>query len=345
MTQNVIRWATIREEVSKTADKVAELEQLSGWSRPEIEEMSEGFLDQYRLKSEEEAVQSLLEIFKMREHVRISDALSEDLQFALLKTMWLRRWSIDETKAALADLRPRLKLTTHSTGEQINILLEIAGLYGGIDAPKRWPGSRERGQCAELMWLMHWSEEKVYEEMLQARERFGYSREDVPKALDALREIELLFRHTGFEEALGEESRRKAAEVMWLRDWSLDKVLLETAALQANLNLNDDEEGLDTLYQICLLSGGKERPNEFTRALGEITRGAPLSPEQKDKEMTLLAEYMWLGQYSLAQAVSKLGRFARVNQASLHETLDVMLSLERKRYREVRASGASRTRT
>ena len=334
MRDEAVTWKRVREAAAALPDKEAAVAERSGWSKAAIKARADSLREALSMDNASDAVQALLEIVLMRDQLHVSEELPEELRFRLLEVMWLREWSLDEFKDALAGVRIRLPTVENQASAQIQALFEIAATYRRLRAPGRWPGRTERGQCAELMWLARSSEDETYQAAVDLHQRFGFGRGEIGKALDALRQIEVIYQQTHFGDELAEQVARTLAEVMWLRDWDQDKALAATVGLQNRLGLQGEEQALDALHAICLRCGGKERPNAVTEALDQIRGGVAASKETYEDDLMEFAEYMWLGEYTPQQAVAKLGRFARVNEASLYETLEVMLDLERQRLRE-----------
>jgi len=341
MRDEAATWKRVREEAAALPDKEAAVAELSGWSKAEIDARADSLTKALSLDDASDALRALLEIVLMRARVHVSEELPEELQFRLLEVMWLREWSLDEFKDALAAVRTRLPTVENQASAQIQALFEIAVKYRRLRAPRRWPGRAERGQCAELMWLAGSSEDETHQAAVDLHRRFGFGRGEIGKALDALRQIEVIYRQTPFGEDFPEQTARTLAEVMWFRDWDQEKALAATVGLQNRLGLQSDAQAIDSLHAICLRCGGKERPNAVTHALDQICRGVAVRKETYEDDLMDFAEYMWIGEYTLQQAVAKLGRFARVNEASLYETLEVMLDLERERFREEGEAGGA----
>lgn len=333
MRDETATWERVREAAEALSDKEAALAELSGWEKAEIDARAESLAAALSLDDPSDALEALLEIVLMRARVRVSEKLPEELQFRLLEVMWLREWSLDEFKEALGGLRTRLPSVENQASAQIQALFEIAVKYRRLRAPKRWPGRAERGQCAELMWLARWSEDKTYQAAVDVCPRFGFAHGEIGKALDALRQIETIYQQTSFGDELTEQAARTLAEVMWLRDWDQEKVLAETARLQNRLGLQGHAQAIDSLHAICLRCGGKLRANAVTDALDQICGDIAFGKEIDKDDLMKFAEYVWLGGYTPQQAMAKLERFARVNEASLRETLEVMLGLEQQRFR------------
>jgi len=336
MAGEAATWKQVRAAAAAVPDIEAAVLELSGWSKAEIDARVDSLTKALSLDDTAYALRALLEIMLMRNRVRVSEELPAEIQFRLLEVMWLRQWSPDELKDALSSVRTRLPTVENHAGAQLEALYEIAVTYRRLRAPRHWPGRAERGQCAELMWLTGLSEKETHQAAADAHQRFGFGRGEIGKALDALRQIEVIYKQTPFGEEFTEQTARTLAEVMWLRNWDQERVLAETAGLRERLGLGSDAQAIDSVHAICMRCGGKERPNAVTEALDEICGGVAVRQGRYEEDLMAFAEYMWLGEHSPQQALAKLGRFARVNEASLGQTLEVMLELERQRFREER---------
>jgi hypothetical protein len=297
-----------------------------------LRDESETLATMLTLKDSAEGMAVLLETCLMRQRLLMSEGLSEDLQFALVRVMWVHEWTADEVKDALKKVFSRLQIVPPLLAEGIKVLLEVASLYRGLKQRERWPNRKTRVKCAERMWLMHIDEDTVLNETHAAMQRLNMGRGDEGKALDALREMELIYRRIR-NKVVPKAQARKFAEIMWLREWALEKAREEAAALQARLDLLSETESVTTLIEICLLCGGKERPNPVSEAAENIWEEEAGSDEMMDRHLTTLAEYMWLERYSLRQVMDRVGRFARVNHASLGTMLDVLSIISHERYR------------
>ena len=113
----------------------------------------------------------------------------------------------------------------------------------------------------------------------------------------------------------------------------MEKARMEAVVLQARLDLPSETKRVTTLLDICLLCGGKQRPNRVCEATENIWEEEADSEEVMDEHLTELGEYMWLEGCSIQQAMDKVARFARVNHASLSVTLEVLSTLAHERYR------------
>ena len=326
-------WAKVRQDAARVLDGAAEIERILEWPSERVIDEAEAIKQAFELKDRATGITVLLQITLMRAGLQMSEELSEDMQFALLRAMWAFEWSVDEVKRSLSGVFSRLGIMPPVLAEGIKALLDMASLYRGLKQRARWPNREARIKCVELMWLMGWDEDTVLTETRAAMERFDIRRGDDSKMLDCLREIELIHRRIRNDPAVKSHAR-KVAEMMWLRGWSLQKAMGEAAALQVRLDLASTTKSVKSLYEMCLLCGGKERPNPVSEAVETIWEDASDEDELEDQRLTSLAEYRWLGSYSLQQAVEKIGRFSRVNAASQHEMFEVLLTLERQRYRE-----------
>lgn len=333
MTDTTISWERIRAEAAAVADKAAEIRRITEWSEEGVEDHVERIQEQCQLKDDTEALNVLLEVCLMRRHLRISEQLSEELRLDITVTMWLRRWSADDFKAAMSEVFSRLEVIPATAPNGIATLLSVAAIYRRLKLPSMWPTRKDRGRCAELMYLMGCTEETAHAEMLRALERFNWGKGEESRALDSLREIELLYRRTPFDDMVPELYRRMLVETMWLRQWSLEEVLQYVGALHARLLLRNDAASIRAAHEIALLYGPKSHPGPGVEAARQICFDQALSPTLQEKTRALFAEFRFIGKYSIPQAMERLGRFGRVNNATLLETLDVLLQLEVERFR------------
>lgn len=330
MIETVYTWAKVRKEAARVVDKAGEIQRIVEWSDERVRDESEALAEMFTLKGSAEGLAMLLETCLMRQQLRMSEELSEELQFALVNIMWVHEWTADEVKDALKKVFSRLHVVPSLPAEGIKVLLDVASLYRGLKQRDRWPNRETRVKCAELMWLMHIDEDAVLKETHAAMERLNMGRGDEGKAIDALREMELIYRRIQ-NDVVSRPQARKFAEIMWLRGWALDDARGEAAALQARLDLPSETKSVAVLLEICLLCGGKDRPNRVYEAAERIWEEEAGLDEVMDRRLTKLGEYMWLERYTLPQVLDKVGRFARVNHVSLGTTLDVLSMLSHER--------------
>jgi len=250
-----ITWESVRVEAAKVADKTSEILRLTDWSENGIEDHLQRIEEQCQLTDRSEGLNVLLELCLMRRYLRISEELSEELKLDITVTMWLRRWSADDFKQALSSAFARLALVPATAVNGIAALLEIAILYQRLKQPSIWPTPVERGQCAELMFLLKCDEEAVYSQMMGTLDRFGFGRGNESAAMDALREIELLRRRTAFDDDVPESYRRKLLETMWLRQWTAEEAFQYIASLRERLLLCEAGREIEIAHVISLLFG------------------------------------------------------------------------------------------
>lgn len=332
MADHVISWEQIRAETDRVSDKGKAVLKLTSWPTEHLQTVADSVAEVLKLSSAEEAIGALLDMYTMRQYVDISEDLSEGLQLALLESMWIHEWSVTELKQALADIYVRLQLPSTSPAEGIQALCEVSIAFRHLVYPGRWPNREARLKLAEIMWLNRWDEETAYTEVVKAIEYFDLGQRAHIRALDAIREIGLIYRRLPVDK-LGKTEAGHLAEIMWVRGWTLEKAVAEASRLQGGLDVKSVARAIRILHAMCLFCGGREKPNRVSEPVLEICSERDSSAAAIDRTTTDLTEYMWLGQYTVGQAVMKLGRFARVNNATLPETLDVMLGLERERFR------------
>ncbi len=334
MADTAISWERIHTEAAQAADKMAEVRRITEWSDEGTEDQIERIQEQCQLKGRDEALNVLLEVCLMRRYLRLSEELSEELKLDITVTMWLRRWSVDDFKQALSEVFLRLALVPATALSGITALLEIAVIYRRLKQPSIWPTRKDRGRCAELMFLINCDEGTAHLQMEQALERFGLGKANVSAALDAVRELELLYRRTPFNDVVPESFRREIVETMWLRQWKVEEVLQYIGALQGRLLLRGDAASIRAAHEISLLFGPKNHSGPVADAAKQICLDQSFSPVILEKTRAMLAEYLWVSNYSSGQAMEKIGRFARVNDATLIETLEVLLQLAREHFHE-----------
>lgn len=334
MSETAISWEQIHKEAAQVADKVSAIRQITGWSEEGSEDHLDRIQEQCQLSDSTEALNVLLEVCLMRRYLHISEELSEELKLDITVTMWIRRWSADDFKQALGEVFSRLALVPTTAANGIAVLLEIAVIYRKLKSPSIWPTRKDRGRCAELMYLVKLDEDTVHLQMRRSLERFGFGKGNESAALESLREIELLYRRTRFDDNIPEQIRRTIVETMWLRHWAAEETLQNIAALQNRLALHGNAAAIRAIHEISLLFGPRDHSGPVVDAAKRLCFDQILRPAVLENARAMLAEYIWVGGYSVGQAMEKIGRFARVNNAALLETLEVLSQLERERFRE-----------
>jgi hypothetical protein len=334
MTEKIVTWKMLREDTAKIADKREEVLKRTKWSPVKLDEEIEYVRELLNVQDSTAGLNGLTEIVCMREFVVISDELPKDLQLALMHVMWLFEWTVDETKRAISGASARFGLEQGGIANSITTLREIGVKYRQLKDRRIWPDNTCRIRCAELVWLLQWDERTVHQEMCKTRDRFHYQRGVEAKVLDGMRELELLYRSAPFRGKMPEAEARFLTEVMWLRGWNAEKALHEATQITNELSLRNERETIHTLHEICMLCGGKERPNTMTDAVKTMWDGYPPDEGTADHTMSRLAEYMWLQGITLEQTMTKVGRFARVNAASPAETLEVLIDIVLKQRKE-----------
>ena len=337
MTENAISWAAIESEAASLADPAGELVRLSGWLPEALDEQCRRFGNRLGLENEPEAQAALLEILLMRDRLTPEGSSDDPLPLPLLQTMWLRKWSLEEATAALDQVEKRLGVAAEVDYPRVEALFGVSVLIRLLGKESGWPEEGEIEPCAEVMWLTNWSVELVARRVAELRKRYGFRRREGARVLDEARKIELLVKHAGFDDTLTENTKRQLAEIMWVRDWDRDRLEAKLVEVGKRLFLATMAGQAAALFEICARCGGKDRPNEVTRALERICEDAETVPSDEDDELTRFAEFLWLGTFTPGLALTKLGQFARVNRATLYETFDVLYAMERKRYCERRS--------
>jgi len=218
--------------------------------------------------------------------------------------------------------------------EGIKALLDMASLYRGSSSGRDGRTGKPASNASELMWLIGMGRRHRSHETHAAMERFDHTPRR--RLEDARRFAGDRADSTDASATIPRSSptHTRSAEMMWLRGWPLQKVLEEAAALQARLDLASTTKSIKSLYDLCLLCGGKNARIPCRKRSKPFWEDAADEETLDDQRLTSLAEYRWLGSYFPQQAVEKIGRFSRVNAASQHEMFDVLLTLERQRYRE-----------
>jgi hypothetical protein len=334
MVDEFISWDRIREKTYAIANKAEEVQRLSGWQMSRIQNEIQTLSEQFAVPDKVEALAVLLDIFTMRENLIISESINETLQFALMQAMWLRKWNIDETKRAIAEICPRLGIVPATPARQVTTLLEVGLIYHHFKPAARWVGRDEKGTCAELLWLTKWSEHTLFDEVEKARERYNLERGDESKALMALFRIELIFRRTRFGDGITESQARFLSEIMWMRDWDSDRVINETVDVQLNLALPTDDTGIRALHRISVLAGASAFSSQVAAARDVLCKQESLTREEADRVRMNLAEYMFIYDFTLGQALERISRFSRANKAAPSAILDAMVTVGRQYYRE-----------
>lgn len=328
-----ITWKNIRAEAAGIRDMRGEILRRSGWTAETLDAEASRLQKACELADENEALRALLEIFLMREHFTISETLGPETQLRLVEAMWLRHWTGEEMRAGLADAIRRFKLQPATIPRGIEALAEIGYRYRCMKQPNRWPKRAARGRCAELMWLTDQAEDAVFQAARAAIERFELGRGCEEQALDALQQIELIFRETPFDDALPETDRRLLAETMWLRAWPLQRVLEEAIALRASLGLTGVSRPLEILHEICLRCGGPVEPNPVTEAVDSLIGDASAPRELRETVRTEFGEFRWLRQFNVAQALEKVRRYGNMTGAKPLDVFRAALDSARESYR------------
>jgi hypothetical protein len=153
-------------------------------------------------------------------------------------------------------------------------------------------------------------------------------------ALRALQEIELIYRRTTFDAAFDETDRRRLAEIMWLRGWTLHQGLEQAVAVRTTLGIAELPKVIDALHQISLRCGGPAVPNPVTRAVDAILGRGNATAEECELLRTQFGEYRWLQRSTVAQAMEKLRRYASMTDTPLRDVFDAALDAARRAYHE-----------
>ena len=341
MVDEFISWDRIREQTSAIVNKAEEIQRLSGWPMGRVQHEANALRERFGLPDQQEAMAVLLDIYAMRENLIISESITEEMQFGLMQAMWLRKWNIDETKRAIAEVCPRLGIVPATPARQVSTLLEVGLIYHHFKPSARWVGRDDKGVCAELLWLTKWSDNILFEEVEKARDRYGLERGEEPKVLRALFQIELIYRRTRFGDGISEPQARLLSEVMWMRGWDGDHVINETVDVQLNLGLLTDDSSIKALHAISVLAGPSAFPNQMAAARDALCRNESLTPEQMDRVRMCLAEYMFIYDFTLAQALERISRFSRANKAAPPAILEAMVTVGRQYYRDKMKKGNS----
>ncbi len=327
-------WSEVRAAAAAVVDVETEVRRKGGWTAEEAAYEAQRLQAACNLPDTTTAFRSVLDILLMRERFEISESLTHDAQYQLVEIMWLRNWTGDEIRAGLTDVLTRFQLQPPKLQHAVQALLEIGHGYRGMAQPDRWPNREARAACAELMWLGGLSENDAYHAARAAMRRFELARGKECDALRALQEIELMYRRTAFDPAFEESDRRRFAEIMWLRGWTLHQGLEQALAVRTSLGIAELSKVIDALHQISLRCGGPAVPNPVTRAVDAILGRGNASAEERELLRTQFGEYRWLQRSNVAQAMEKIRRYASMTETPLRDVFDAALDAARRAYQE-----------